>query len=82
MKVALRTDEFVLALTAMHIVYVSMNASTGAQECKIVFDEEFEAAKDAEEEEEDAVGEQHEDIRQRRSSVRRPSKPPRLSEKL
>lgn len=77
MKVALRTDHFMLALTAMHIVYVSLNALVGAEECKVIFDEEFMAMEDPNEDEEEP--QQVDDIRQRRSSL---GKPVRLSQKL
>lgn len=85
MKVALRTDNFSLALTTMHIVYVSQNPVAGAKECGIVFNEEFMAAEDVEVEDE-IVEPDPDDIRHRRrsstKSTKRRSTKLRMSENL
>jgi hypothetical protein len=41
MKVAHRTDHFVLALTTMNILYISQDTTSGKEECKVIFNEAF-----------------------------------------
>lgn len=46
MKVAHKTDHFVLALTTMNILYVSQDTKSGKEECKVIFNDVFMESQD------------------------------------